>query len=267
MCKEGQPPAAVSASKHILLQGTALVDQTLPCMETRDGVYRAFQQGMVQHPLSLHTRLPCCCRSHVTAALLHAARFLIVLYLLVLARHLQPACSWSRRVTRAAVALQAARNAREAQLLMPPHFTAANGYSQPGGQPHDGATHHHNIGDHHSNGRTHHHSDGEHRMAPLDMQVDPRHVQGGHQARASTDSAASTLSDIRFSMDAASMGRSSQDAGTNGGTGFRGGFAPSHSLDGGHRTPGGPTGGAPFLPGSPSAFGTLGSSLFAFRGA
>ena len=166
------------------------------------------------------------------------------------------------------MALQAASSAREAQLLMPTPFAAANGYSQPADQPHDGAFHYNNNGEHHSNGHTHYHNNGEHHMAPtMDMQVEPRHVQGGRQPRASTDSAASTLSDIRFSMDAASMGRSSQDAGTNGGTGFRGGFAPSHSLDGGYRTPGGPTGGASFLPGSPSAFGTLGSSLFAFRGA
>ena len=165
------------------------------------------------------------------------------------------------------MALQAAGSAREAQLLMPPHFATANGHSQPWDQTQDGATHHHNVGDHHSNGRTHYINTGQHHMAPLDMQVDPRHVQGGRQARASIDSAASTLSNMRFSMDAASMGRSSQDAGTTGGTAFRGDFAPSHSLDGGYRTPGGPTGGAPFLPGSPSAFGTLGSSLFAFRGA
>ena len=170
-------------------------------------------------------------------------------------------------MTRAAVALQAASNAREAQLLMPPHLATSNGYSQPGDQPQDGTPHHHNNELYHSSGRTHYHTNGEHHMAVLDMQVDPRHVQGARQARASTDSAASTLSDIRFSVDAASMGRSSQDAGTNGGTGFLGGFAPAHSLDGGFRTPGGPTGGAPFLPGSPSAFGTLGSSLFAFRGA
>lgn len=165
------------------------------------------------------------------------------------------------------MALQAASNAREAQLLMPAPFAAATGLSQPGDQPHNGAPHYHNNEDYHSNGRTHYHSNGEHHMAPLDLQVDPRQVQGPRQTRASTDSAASTLSDIRFSMDAASMGRSSQDAGTAGGAGFRGGFAPSHSLDGVHRTPGGPTGGAPCLPGSPNAFGTLGSSLFAFRSA
>ena len=70
LCTEGQPPAAVSASKHFVQQSTTNVYQ-LPCMGTHDHVHCAFSRACCSIPSACMclclaadnhmSRQPCAC--------------------------------------------------------------------------------------------------------------------------------------------------------------------------------------------------------------